>query len=742
MGNFNLSYEILTSNDDVKQTTAGGVIAPTATTLSCSPGLVDDQIYLRFKLDGLQNGATINEAKVTFKASSAWTDDYSPLIKLEDTDNAAAYDVATPENIFSRTYLAGTTWNTTSWSSGATVITVDFSSQLQTIVDKVGWADGNYINIQFNIASAGSKDDDIDFYSFDHSTEPGPQLNISATQSDILSEWDGYEEFTVESTLVDEAIGYCPIYLSNASADFWTALDDHSDTTGETIRVASADGATQYAAYVVSIDTVLEEGLVVFESDSMSTSTDTTYRLYAGHPTATTPDVTDTYGRNAVFAGSAAVYSLTDVDALTDLTGNGYNLTASNAPTAGATGPHEGLKAYTFASSSSQSLDNSALPDWSWPLTVEGFCYQTSVANQTAFGIEDTVGDQYAQLRVAPYDAWNVFQGYCRGIKYSSSSTASISGTNQTTWYYAATSRDAETGTTTIYRNGTTATNTTTVLSAAFDSVRIGCSQNITKTEFFDGKVSWVAVTQATRSINALNTQQAAWDDPTFITFGGWTANGGVTGDIAQTFFGLSQAATGFVGIADQFNFRATSGYVTDGVKEIYVLGETSSQTRKGRTFQWDVCGDCSRDRSTGVGSRFAGVNKRSNDGTQNTWTLTLPETGYYEIRAALGDATNTASPTYAYFYDDATLIDDIVGVTASPTTADYYIDATGVTLANAAWDAGNTAITHNFASTTFKLVIGSPGVETGETRVAHLQITKVDAPGGGDIVILRRRRM
>jgi hypothetical protein len=220
------------------------------------------------------------------------------------------------------------------------------------------------------------------------------------------------------------------------------------------------------------------------------------------------------------------------------------------------------------------------------------------------------------------------------------------------------------------------------------------------------------------------------------------TGGGGVTGDIAQTFFSLSQSASGFVGYAEEFNFRATSGYVTDGLKEIYVLGETSSQTRKGRTFQWDVCGDCSRDRSTSVGSRFAGVNKRSNDGTQNTWTLTLPVAGWYNIHAALGDATNTASPTYAYFYDDSTLIDSIVAVTASPTTANYYLDATGVTHANADWEANNTPILHEFVSTTFKLVIGSPTNTSGETRIAHLFIEKVDGPPSGDIVILRRRRM
>lgn len=186
-----------------------------------------------------------------------------------------------------------------------------------------------------------------------------------------------------------------------------------------------------------------------------------------------------------------------------------------------------------------------------------------------------------------------------------------------------------------------------------------------------------------------------------------------------------------------QFNFRSTSDYVTDGAGQTYVLGETSSQTRDGWTFQWDSCGDCPRDRSTGVGPRFAGINKRDNTGTQNTWTLTLPEAGTWEIRAAFGDATNTASATYAYFYDDASLISSIVGATASPTTANYYLDATGATLANASWDSGNTPIIHNFSSTTFRLRIGAPTNAGGESRLAHLSIKKVGAPSDPGYILL-----
>lgn len=189
----------------------------------------------------------------------------------------------------------------------------------------------------------------------------------------------------------------------------------------------------------------------------------------------------------------------------------------------------------------------------------------------------------------------------------------------------------------------------------------------------------------------------------------------------------VTLSVTYFNVVEFKLNFRSSTNYVTDGRGETYVVGETSSQTRNSLTFQWNTCADCARDRSTTVGSKFAGVNRRPNDGTQNTFTVTLPYAGTWNISAAFGDATNSASPVYAYFYDNTTLIDDIVGVTASPTTADLnYLDATGVTRANADWNEDEVPLTYNFASTTFKLTTGSSSNTSGETRIAHLMLVYV----------------
>lgn len=184
-----------------------------------------------------------------------------------------------------------------------------------------------------------------------------------------------------------------------------------------------------------------------------------------------------------------------------------------------------------------------------------------------------------------------------------------------------------------------------------------------------------------------------------------------------------------------KFNFRATSGHVTDGAGETYVLGETSSQSRGGYTFQWNTCGDCARDRSAAV-AKFAGTNKRDNNGTQNTFTVTLKSTGAKVIRAAFGDSSNAGSPTYAYFYDNTTLIASVV-VTPNSTSSNTFLDATGVNRTAAAWDADNVAVSHTFASTTFKLVIGSPTAQSGESRISHLEILDASAPTTYDEILL-----
>lgn len=166
------------------------------------------------------------------------------------------------------------------------------------------------------------------------------------------------------------------------------------------------------------------------------------------------------------------------------------------------------------------------------------------------------------------------------------------------------------------------------------------------------------------------------------------------------------------------FNFRDSSGYVTDDPSETYVLGETTSTTRGGATFQWDSCPDCRRNRDSGVDRRLAGVNQRSNVGTQITWTLTI-DPGTYTVCLALGDATNDQAYQRVDIYDDASLLFSVVDTDG--TTAANFDDANGTNRSAAAWPGSHACKTGQvFASTSMKLKLGSTTAQSASSTIAH----------------------
>lgn len=179
------------------------------------------------------------------------------------------------------------------------------------------------------------------------------------------------------------------------------------------------------------------------------------------------------------------------------------------------------------------------------------------------------------------------------------------------------------------------------------------------------------------------------------------------------------------------FNFRATSGYVTDSAGETYVIGAVYPETRNGITFGWntDISGEC-RDRATGIDVRLAGINRQTNDGTQKTFRIDLPAAGDYDIRLALGDGGGfDQAYVYLQVLDNATpvaTIDDTDGLTAGGGV--NFDDATGAGMTTAAWPGSNTKITKTFSSTTLNIKIGSPSVQTNTSPLAHFFI---DAVGG-----------
>jgi hypothetical protein len=166
-------------------------------------------------------------------------------------------------------------------------------------------------------------------------------------------------------------------------------------------------------------------------------------------------------------------------------------------------------------------------------------------------------------------------------------------------------------------------------------------------------------------------------------------------------------------------NFRGSSGYVTHGAGQTYMLGEGFPTVRAGLTMGWQV-GVNATDRDTGVDPRFAGINWLDG-GATNDFTLTLPSTGTYNINYAVGDASGGSQGTQITILDNATTRD--TSGTMSTSGTEFY-DISGTKHAtSAAWVANSVAKSLVFATTTFVLRMNHPS--GGAAVITHLVITQ-----------------
>lgn len=164
------------------------------------------------------------------------------------------------------------------------------------------------------------------------------------------------------------------------------------------------------------------------------------------------------------------------------------------------------------------------------------------------------------------------------------------------------------------------------------------------------------------------------------------------------------------------FNFRQTAGYVTDNADETYVRtpsdGETYPTTRNGVTFGWDLATVESRNRSTGVDVRLAGVNFDAVT-TGAVFQVDLSQTGPHTIRAAFGEATYARTINMS-LQDNTTTFSTISGSPASG----HFLDATGTDYAAASWPGSNTSINRTFTSSILRVLINAT-----VSPIAHLQV-------------------
>jgi len=332
----------------------------------------------------------------------------------------------------------------------------------------------------------------------------------------------GYVTVTTLATAVDEAVPFVVVYLSDLPADFHTAMSTASDTDGKTIRVSNSDGTTQLACVPIGVNTGTDTGCLIFLGTGMSASVDVDYRIYVGNASLSMPTASGGMGEQAVFASYAGVY-FPGVDTR-DWTAGGRTLTAVNSPGTTASG-YEGITAATYNGSSQYHKYEGTQAVTDWPLTLEALAYTTSdTTSQYVLTLAiSTATHSFAGLNFAG----NVGSDPSRITLQGNGGSFSTPGINTfvtSTNYYLAGTRDADTGTSYHYRDGSSGSNATTLNAPdAFNVLAIGALVNSSVANRLTGRVTVALMDDTNRSADYVSTMVDNWAG-TMYSAGAWTA--------------------------------------------------------------------------------------------------------------------------------------------------------------------------------------------------------------------------
>ncbi len=167
------------------------------------------------------------------------------------------------------------------------------------------------------------------------------------------------------------------------------------------------------------------------------------------------------------------------------------------------------------------------------------------------------------------------------------------------------------------------------------------------------------------------------------------------------------------------FDFRSTSGFVTDPTNCTYVLAADSyPTTRNSVTFGW-LGGVNGIDRNAGVDARLAGVHAAA---SLQQFQVDLPATGDYAISVAFGDESSSQNGTLT-IKDNSSAV-----LTIGPhtLTSGTFYDAADANYSDAAWPGSETPVTKTFATQTLIMEVDTVAANW---VLAHLFVSQASAP-------------
>ncbi len=173
------NQNVAASSDDAQQ--VGTTMTLTGNTIGASLDATTDWAGMRFTNIAIPAGATITSASVGVVPSASTEDEPLVTVFLENADDCATF-TTTASDISNRSLTTGVSWSSTNLAAdGATYFsTPSLVSDLQTVINRGGWASGNDLCVIIQGGATGTRDLTIEAQDLGPNTNP-PRISIGWT---------------------------------------------------------------------------------------------------------------------------------------------------------------------------------------------------------------------------------------------------------------------------------------------------------------------------------------------------------------------------------------------------------------------------------------------------------------------------------------------------------------------------------------------------------------------------------
>lgn len=335
---------------------------------------------------------------------------------------------------------------------------------------------------------------------------------VAAQMTWNASDWSAYETITIASTTIDEDLSDFPVYidLADLSDYFWASTPTSSALVATDIRVTTDEASpTELPRELVSASSTAKTGELHFKAGTISSTTDTSFRIYYNGTTTGDYASTTTFGSNNVWsAGYIAVYH--DGSSAFDSTANNITGSAVGGIVAGTASGEVG--------SATSYNGTSQYYDLGQPSELNINATPLSICSWTKFDTVPGSGETSFDSIVSKGDTQYVIKRNSDKIEFKAGGSAdyilSTQTVNNTDFYYVCGTTDGNNYE--VFVNAASGgSGTTGTFSTAATDVWIGSNADETG-RFMDGTIDNIRISSVERSaawMSAEYTNQATTSD-------------------------------------------------------------------------------------------------------------------------------------------------------------------------------------------------------------------------------------